>query len=428
MLTLIRKLIKNKFIKNVTIIASGTALAQVIAFASIPFITRIYGPEAFGILGTFTSISSFVLPIAALTYPIAIVIPKSDIEAKDIMRLSLIVCLLIGLLSVALILIFSDTLLHLLNLEVLGSYLYLIPVAIVVAGGFQVIEQWIIRTQEFKVSAKTAIYQALIMNSSKIGIGLYYPLSVTLIVIQTFAYAIRGLLMISLSDKSIIKKQGSFNFKKMLKVACRYRDFPLYRSPQIFVNSASVALPTILLTAFFGPSAAGYFTLGRQVLNTPVTLLGKAVQDVFYPKIIEVSNDNKSIKNIILKAVLGLFSLGALPFGILIIFGPNIFSFIFGYEWYTAGVYARWISLFSLFMLITRPVIAAIPVLNMQRQFLFYEIVSAIIKLSALFIGVYYFNSDIYAVAFYSLSAMFLYIILTAYVLVIAKDISRYRR
>jgi O-antigen/teichoic acid export membrane protein len=65
-------------VRNVTIVASGTAGAQVITMAFAPLITRLYGPEAFGLLGTFVAILGIVTPLAALTYPIAIVLPKSD--------------------------------------------------------------------------------------------------------------------------------------------------------------------------------------------------------------------------------------------------------------------------------------------------------------------------------------------------------------
>lgn len=56
--------------------ASGTAMAQVISMLLAPIITRLYGPEAYGMMGTFMAIIGIFTPIAALTYPIAIVLPK----------------------------------------------------------------------------------------------------------------------------------------------------------------------------------------------------------------------------------------------------------------------------------------------------------------------------------------------------------------
>src|SRR5699024_8009724 len=85
------KFSKKPFVRNVIILASGTAAAQIIAMALSPIITRLYGPEAYGLMGTFMAIVSIVAPIAALTYPIAIVLPKSDQDAKGIIRLSILI-------------------------------------------------------------------------------------------------------------------------------------------------------------------------------------------------------------------------------------------------------------------------------------------------------------------------------------------------
>src|SRR5690606_19830586 len=56
LLTRIKQLGQSKFVRNVAIVATGTAGAQAITMAFAPVITRLYGPEAFGLLGTFMAI------------------------------------------------------------------------------------------------------------------------------------------------------------------------------------------------------------------------------------------------------------------------------------------------------------------------------------------------------------------------------------
>ncbi|WP_291346906.1 NAD-dependent epimerase/dehydratase family protein [Desulfobacula sp.] len=69
--------------------AGGTAGAQAIAMVFSPVVTRLYGPEIYGLLGTFLAITSMISPVVALSYPIAIVLPKEDSDAKGIVRLSI---------------------------------------------------------------------------------------------------------------------------------------------------------------------------------------------------------------------------------------------------------------------------------------------------------------------------------------------------
>lgn len=81
---IIKKMTKSRFVRNVAIMATGAAGAQLITVIASPFITRIYGPEAFGIMGTFTALTNIIIPIAALTYPIAIVLPKRILKQKEL--------------------------------------------------------------------------------------------------------------------------------------------------------------------------------------------------------------------------------------------------------------------------------------------------------------------------------------------------------
>jgi len=92
-----KRLLSSRFAKNVALVATGTAGAQAITMAFSPAITRLYGPEAFGLLGTFTATLAIVTPIAALTYPIAIVLPKKDDDARGIAKLSVLLAFFISL-------------------------------------------------------------------------------------------------------------------------------------------------------------------------------------------------------------------------------------------------------------------------------------------------------------------------------------------
>src|SRR5690554_5153465 len=96
------RLRRSRFFRDVVAVASGTIAAQAIAFAISPFVTRLYGPEAFGQLGVFNSTVSLLAPAAALTYPIAIVLPKRDSDALQLVRLSLAVALAVALLIASL--------------------------------------------------------------------------------------------------------------------------------------------------------------------------------------------------------------------------------------------------------------------------------------------------------------------------------------
>src|SRR5699024_3031438 len=241
MLYKIKQLFKNNFVKNVSIVATGAVGAQVITLLLSPLITRIYGPEAFGVLGTFTSLTRVIIPLAALTYPVAIVLPKNDINAKKIMKFSLYLTIIVSIISIFVLAFFSSSIIGLFNLEDIEFLIYLIPLVILFAGIMQVSEQWVIRTNQFSINAKTTFFQSVITNLSKVGIGFFYPTSVVLLIIQACTEGLKALL-ISLSVKRSNYKSNNIISEEVLSIkdlAKKHKDFPLYRAPEELFSSLS---------------------------------------------------------------------------------------------------------------------------------------------------------------------------------------------
>jgi O-antigen/teichoic acid export membrane protein len=66
------------FARSVSILVGGTALAQAIAVAASPVLTRIYRPSDFGALQVFISLTGFVMVIAAGRYEFALLLPEDE--------------------------------------------------------------------------------------------------------------------------------------------------------------------------------------------------------------------------------------------------------------------------------------------------------------------------------------------------------------
>lgn len=414
----LKNIFQSKFIRNVIVVASGTAGAQMIGMAFSPLITRLYGPEAFGILGTFTAVLAVLTPIAALTYPIAIVLPKSDRHAKGLASLSMRLALMISLITFLVLLIGHDWLIKTLGLEAIKVFIYLIPIALILSAYQQVITQWLIRKKQFKVTAKMAVLQALIVNISKTGLGLLNPTSMMLIAVTIIGLLVNGVLLkLGIKGKKENLTLSNIDSGKMRVLASKHRDFPMYRAPQVLLNALSQSLPVLMLASFFGPASAGFYSIGRTVLGIPSTLIGKSVGDVFYPRITEAINKNENPSPLILKSTLLMSAVGILPFGLIIAIGPWLFSLVFGSEWVVAGEYARWLALWSYFGFLNRPSVAAIAALKLQRFFLLYEIFSVLLRAISLYTGFWLYKSDMIAVALFSISGVVLNVFLVIYTL-----------
>lgn len=399
-----RQVWRSKFARSVAVVASGTAGAQAITMAFTPIITRLYGPETFGVLGTFTAILAVLMPLTALSYPIAIVLPKRDADAVELAKLSIRIALITSLITAVILMAFKTQIVSTFSLQTVESFIMLLPLAMVFSVALAIMSQWVIRKSLFKLKARVAVLQALWLNSAKAGVGLISPVAAVLIVLTILGSALHALMLWTGMNKTSERKSvPAVNMAERpatsRELAWKHRDFAYYRTPQVILNAISQSFPIIVLAALFGPEPAGFYALGRMVMSMPSALIGKSVSDVFYPRLSKSTHNKENTYKLIVKACSALFIAGLVPYGLVIIFGPVLFSFVFGPQWQVAGQYAQWIAMFLYAGFLTGPCISAMPVFGRQLFFLTYELVSTVLRVGAIFLGYMIFKDDLYTVA-----------------------------
>lgn len=386
-----------------------------------PLITRLYGPEVFGLQGVFISVVGLLAVVAALGYPIAIVLPKHDEDAIGLVRLCLLVGGITATIATVSLYFFGAHILELLNAEAITSFMYLIPLGMLAGVLSDVLAQWLIRKKAYRHTAKYGVVTTLLVNSVKAGMGFVNPTALALILTNT----IGGLFGTTLTyqawrrraERSTDDSPRAQPRAELAELARRYRDFPLLRTPQNLINVFSRHLPMLLLAAYFGAGAAGQYAIAMAVLAIPVTLIGSSVVAVFYPRINEAILNGENARQLIIKATAGMAVTGALPFLVVIVAGPPLFTFVFGAEWHMAGVYAQWLSIWLFVGFMNRPSVSAIPALRLQGVLLAHEIVSVILRVAALYIGFSVMDDAVSAVAMFSFVGMLLNAWLIFYVI-----------
>lgn len=409
-----KNIIKNKFVKNVLVVATGTAGAQLISIAYTPLITRIFSPEAFGLLGAFMAILTIGTRISAFSYPLAIVLPKDESEAKSLAALSILTSFLLSMVIAIFILIAGNSIAALFNIVEISIYLLLIPMAMFLNTLQEIMQQWLIRNKKFNVTAKVAISQSVIINTAKVFGGLITPSGLVLIVLSVLSSALYAtqlwLATFKLNNIKIKLDIKGVSYRQYKELAYKYKDFPLFHTPQMVVNSLSQSIPVLLLIFYFNPAIAGYYAFSRTILAAPAGLISSSVGSVLYPKLAEKFNNGENLHSTFIKATLAMLAIASIPFSIIIFFGPWLFGLVFGQQWVTAGEYAIWMSIWLLSSVVARPAISLFPVLRLQRVHLVYELIFIALKAGSLLIGVYLYDSAIYSIALYSIVSTVFYV------------------
>ncbi|MBA6245111.1 MULTISPECIES: lipopolysaccharide biosynthesis protein [unclassified Psychrobacter] len=402
--SVISRLKTSHFVRDVAMVGGGIAAGQAIAMVFMPFLTRLYSPEDFGIAAAFAAVISIITPIATMGYANAIVMPDSDEDAAAIIRLSVLLSFFITAIAFIAVYFGNVYLARWTGMESAPYMLYLIPLTLLAGAFLSVADQSAIRVGLFKAKARAYVESKFVTDISKLVGGMWAPSSMLLILL-TIAGQLTNFMMqmLRVPRIGVLNVRDWFGTVGIRNAAISQRDFAIYRMPQSMLNAASVGLPTILLASLFSASAAGQYSLAVLVLGAPAMLLGQAVGEVFYPKITRaITSKSPEAYQFLLKVTVILLVVGIVPFGTVFVFGDYLFSLVFGTEWALAGSYSQWLSIWLLTSLVSGASTAALPALRLQRFLLIREIFAVIFRAAALYVGFYVFESDMVAIALFS--------------------------
>jgi len=377
--TIEKYIFSDRILKNVLLVSGGTVLGQLINILSQPIITRLYPPEHYGILTIFSSIL-LIFRVSSLSYQEAIPIAKNDEEAYNLIGISLSLVIFISTIFVTLYIVNGEYILNILNIEVMEKYWFLIPIGVLIQGIFLILIQWMYRKRRFKFVSGKNIIQSISGNGTKTVLGLLNFNSLGLIIgrIMTVGGAVVPLSRAFIRENKYFFQKISFN--SIYSVAKKYINFPLYQTPSMLSTHLRNQLPIIMLAPLFGSQVVGYFGLTDQIIRLPMTLIGKPVMNVFYSEVASLGpNKPEEIKQLSKKLFKQLFFLGVVPLVIIVIFGPFLFSFVFGNSWAESGIYARILMFYVFADFIFTPVSKIYEVFGKQK-------VKMVIDVSGLFI------------------------------------------
>lgn len=391
---------------------SGTLAAQAVMLLSIPLITRLYTPSEFGLYALFLSVINIFGNISSLKYDQAIMLPKRQKDAQALLFISLIITLIITLMSFIFILIFDNFIKQYFNNN---NIIYLIPLGILLVGLVQIFNAYSSRNQFYKTMSKVRFYNAV--NMSLVQVCTKYFASFNGLVLgKLFSDLFSTIYFIryhweknTLQIKYISKRRIKYNIDK-------HHHFPKFQSLTVFFNSISQNMPILLLGHFYSNEVAGFYALTMRVLQAPIGLIGGSTREIFYQKASKLYSNRENFFELHFKTTITLLKLFIVPTVIIFLFGEEIYSFIFGLKWIEAGKYSEILIFWILFTFINSPSIVSFSILNLQKKQMYIEILSVGLRFGSIFIGYYYFNSEMISILMFTLTNICVNIYLIIYI------------
>lgn len=399
-----RLLPRQGFVRNVATLAGATALAQVIALAVLPILTRLYTPEAYGTAATFTAIVGLIGVVGALRYEFAIPLPRTDRGAWHLVVLATLILAGVVLATGIVAPWLSEDLANAFGVPSWG-FAMLLALGVLTLGAYQAANYWAVRKSAFGAIAHTRIQQGVVGPASQLALGLAGFGALGLIIGQILGQC-AGLARLATRMLADNSRSGITVHRRGLTWAMkRYRRFPLYDSWAGLLNVAGAQAPILLLAALFSPVLAGYYALAHRVLSAPLKLVGKAVSQALLPRLVKARHTDEAAQ--LLEKLLSFLALASLPpFAMVAILAPDIVPVLFGAEWSPAGWMLSWTAIWVGWQMMCSPLSVVFFALEAQKLNTVLQAAMLALRLSPLVVGAKLGSAEIAVIGYSVASAV----------------------
>lgn len=372
------------FLYRIGFVSCGLALGAILAFVTIPFLTRIYTIEDFGTYGLTMAIVSLLSSVICLKMEQAILVCQEEHVSSIVFYV-----------FVFILLIFSFSL-------ILGYFFYKSVFVVACAVLTNAIVQL---TYSIYLKSKKELKCGL-LNFSRVAFLLipqvFLPFFINEPSLLYGLYA-QFLLVTAFYGRVLFKAilADTISFKKFII----YKNFAKKNTLHSIVNSVSNNMPYYFLSYFYGLQVVGYYALVDRVLKVPVSLFSQVLRQTF---IRDFSKSKNKAKTALKAVTVSKYMLAFyLPFLVVLAFLPvSFYSSIFGGDWESLGGYFLVLGIGYSSVFMNPPTSAWLISNQLSSALLNYQVIEFLMKFIGLLFCSYLFV-EIYALLIITISLVF---------------------
>ena len=395
---------KPGFLRHVAILFGAAATSQLVGILATPILSRIFAPEAFGLLALFLSYGTIVGTISCLRYDYAVMLPADDDEAASLLALSVLVATTVALLCAMGQWAFGDTLLRATGAAGLAPYFGLVPAFIWLTGISQAFRQWFARKERFGDLAAFQLLRGTTTPLAAIAAGLAAHTGPAGLLFGRFVGLI---LQTAALGRALVQNfprplTAALRPAPLWRAARRHWRFPLLDTTSVFVFNVGKEAPVFLFTLYLGETVTGYYGLTILVLQAPASMVLAAVGQVLFQVASARHAAGEAIGGLLAETLRQTLTLATLPVVVLGACGPTLFAFAFGSRWREAGLYAAILSPWLLSFVLSNATAVLFRTLERQDLDLLANLALLVVRIGALWVGTQLFDSAVIAIALMS--------------------------
>ncbi len=360
---------------------TGNMLANALPLLLGPVLTRLYPPADFGQYALLWAVATNLGVIACARYEFALPLEKAPHGAALLMAL----CARLLLVATA-----TSTLVALALVWHQGMALaWLLPAGVLAMGAAQWLTLWATRAQRFALLSTARLVQQGGGAALQVLLGLFKAGPLGLLLGPITACLCAAWLLARPAPRGGWRRIWRQPLPRLKAMAVRHRDFPLYNTPHAFIGALQDTLTLLLVAAWAGDAAAGFWALALRYLKAPATLLGGALSQALYPQLLQARSAAEA-RALVRRSMLALAALAVPLAAVLLLWGPALFTWFFGAGWDDAGGLARALAWYIGLHFVASPLSVVTLAWRAQPWALRLSLVGQLVFFTGLCLGLYH--------------------------------------
>lgn len=342
------------YVRDVGVLVAGTAVAQAIPLVASPILTRLFGPEDFGLAGVFLAISTVLTVVSTGRYELAISLPSEQGKAAGLAALAGGCCLLTSAATLVVVACAGSWLAQVAGAERLAPWLLLLPLSILASGSAAIYQMWQNRRQRYGAMAAARVQQAVAITAGNLGAGLAQAAE-GMIPGTVLGQSLAGLGMWLGGWREIRRQLVGQGAKSLLALARDFRSHPLHLVPSHLIGAIALQAPLVIMSSGYSIATAGMYALAHRVVTLPTLMIANAIGDVYRQEVAAAYQASGRFDDLFRKTLTRTAALAIVPAAAVFILAPQVFAVVFGPEWRVAGEYARILVVGGFFQFVLTP-------------------------------------------------------------------------
>lgn len=319
-------------------IAVASATSQGLVAVATLLAARVCDPSFFGILGVFTTLVVIGGTLASLRLEAAVVLPRSDQDARRLAMLGMLVSPLPAAAGWIAMSIGGGAILPRFDAEGLLAVTWAVPIGILVHGWRAIMLGWCTRQGHVRAVAFGRLANGIAMAS---GLGLAALLSPSLVALVSAWIAGQSAELLILGGRAIRDpgfRTGSGRPYRGRRLWRRYRRFPLVQMWSYLIEQLGPHLPIALIAASFSAEVAGVYSIISRIVARPMAVIGSSIAVVFQHDVSLARRQRQPLRPVLAGGLRRLGLAAAIIFLPVAAIGPWMLPRLLGPDWVDPGL------------------------------------------------------------------------------------------